>query len=218
MIPTRERHQLVRLGRRLYERGLSPGTSGNLSVRLEGNAGWLLTPTNSCLGELTADNISHLDWDGTLLGGSPPSKESFLHLAYYRFRPETHAVVHLHSTFAVALSCLAHLNPHSCLPPLTPYFVMRIGNLPLVPYHRPGDQRLGDEVARLAPTHSAVLLANHGPVVSAPSLEDAVSAAEELEETARIFLALQGHPIRTLDAHQIEELQRTFGARWNPEA
>jgi ribulose-5-phosphate 4-epimerase/fuculose-1-phosphate aldolase len=202
----------------LYDRGLSPGTSGNLSVRLQDDAGWLLTPTNACLGELTVEGISHLDWKGALLGGSPPSKESFLHLAYYRFRPTVGAVVHLHSTFAVAVSCLATLNPHSCLPPLTPYFVMRIGNLPLVPYYRPGDERLGDEIARLALTHSAILLANHGPVVSAASLDAAVNAAEELEETARIFLALQGQVIRTLNAQQIEELARTFGARWNSDS
>ena len=205
---TRERDKIARLSRSLYERGLTAGSSGNISVRL--SDGWLLTPTNSCLGELDPARISKLDWQGTVLAGDPPSKEAFLHRSMYEVRPQAGAIVHLHSTHSAAVSCLCGLDPANCIPPLTPYFVMKIGRLPLVPYHRPGDKALGDVIKTLAPRHSAVLLANHGPVVSGADLEGAVYASEELEETAKIFLLLQNAKTNCLNTDQIEELRVAF--------
>ena len=205
---TRERDKIARLSRSLYARGLTAGSSGNISVRL--SEGWLLTPTNACLGELDPERIAKLDWDGKLLAGDPPSKEAFLHRGMYDVRPKAGAIVHLHSTHSAAVSCMCGLDPANCIPPLTPYFIMKIGRLPLVPYHRPGDPALGDVIKTLAPKHSAVLLANHGPVVSAADLEGAIYAAEELEETAKIFLLLQNAKTRCLDAAQITELKIAF--------
>ena len=205
---TRERDKIARLARSLYERGLTAGSSGNISVRL--NDGWLLTPTNSCLGVLDPARIAKLDWEGTLLAGDPPSKEAFLHRGMYDVRPQAGAIVHLHSTHSAAVSCLCGLDPANCLPPLTPYFVMKIGRLPLVPYFRPGDKALGEVIRGLAGKHSAVLLSNHGPVVSGADLQSAIYASEELEETAKIFLLLQNAKTRCLNAEQIEDLKRTF--------
>src|SRR6201993_107314 len=156
------RERITELGNSLYRRGLSPGSSGNISARLED--GWLLTPTNSCLGELDPASLSKLDWNGNHLSGANPSKEYFLHLAMYQKRPQSGAIVHLHSSFAAAVSCLDGLDTASCIPPITPYFVMRVGKLPLIPYFRPGDKALADEIAKYASRHAAVLLANHGPV------------------------------------------------------
>ena len=205
---TRERDKIARLARSLYERGLTAGSSGNISVRLDD--GWLLTPTNSCLGDLDPARIAKLDWEGTLLAGDPPSKEAFLHRGMYDVRPQAGAIVHLHSTHSAAVSCLCGLDPANCLPPLTPYFVMKIGRLPLVPYFRPGDKALGEVIRGLAGKHSAVLLSNHGPVVSGADLQSAIYASEELEETAKIFLLLQNAKTRCLNAEQIEDLKRTF--------
>jgi ribulose-5-phosphate 4-epimerase/fuculose-1-phosphate aldolase len=202
------RDRLCAIGRSLFDRGLTAGSSGNLSARLDD--GWLLTPTSSSLGALDPARLSKLAWDGTLLSGDPPSKEAFLHRGLYEARPGAGGVVHLHSTHAVAVSCLNGLDPADCLPPLTPYFVMKIGRLPLVPYHRPGDPRLGEVIRGLAPRHAAVLLANHGPVVSAGSLDAAANAAEELEETAKLFLLLRGQDVRVLTREQVEELKVAF--------
>jgi ribulose-5-phosphate 4-epimerase/fuculose-1-phosphate aldolase len=206
---TRQREQIVEFGRSLFERGLSAGSSGNLSVRLDD--GWLLTPTNASLGRLDPARLSKLDWEGRLVGGEPPSKEAFLHRAMYRQRGAAGAIVHLHSTHSAAVSCMCGLNHDDCIPPLTPYFVMKIGRLPLVPYHRPGDPALAGAIGALAHKHSAVLLANHGPVVSGTTLAAAVHAAEELEETAKLFLLLRDVPTRPLDATQIDELKSAFG-------
>ncbi len=205
---TRLREQMVEFGRSLFERGLSAGSSGNISVRLDD--GWLLTPTNACLGRLDPARIARLDWSGRHISGDAPSKEAFLHRAMYEERAGAGAIVHLHSTHSAAVSCMCGLNHDDCIPPLTAYFVMKIGRLPLVPYHRPGDAALGDAIRGLARKHCAVLLANHGPVVSGASLEAAVYASEELEETARLFLLLRGTPVSPLNAAQIEELKSTF--------
>ena len=202
------REAMCAFGRSLFERGLTSGSSGNLSARLDD--GWLVTPTGSSLGALDPARLSRLDRDGRLASGDPPSKETFLHRGMYDGRPAARGIVHLHSTYAVAVSCLPDLHPADAIPPLTPYFVMKIGRLPLVPYHRPGDPRLGDLVRGLAARRPAVLLANHGPVVSAASLEAAVQAAEELEETAKLFLLLRGSSPRTLTPEQIEELRAAF--------
>jgi len=204
----RLREEIVAFGRSLFERGLSAGSSGNLSVRLAD--GWLLTPTNACLGRLDPARLAKLDWDGRLLSGDPPSKEAFLHRAMYAERRGAGAIVHLHASHSAAVSCMAGLDPHDCLPPLTAYYVMRIGRLPLIGYHRPGDPGLGEAIRGLAGKHSALLLANHGPVVSGSTLEAAVYASEELEETAKLFLLLRNTPTRPLNQAQIAELKSTF--------
>jgi len=204
----RMRDEIAEFGRSVFDRGLTAGSSGNISARLED--GWLLTPTNACLGRLDPARISKLAWDGHLISGDPPSKEAPLHLAMYQERAAAGAVVHFHSTCSAAVSCMRNLPAESCLPPLTAYFVMKIGRLPLVPYHRPGDPRLGAAIRALAARYGAVLLANHGPVVSAASLEAAVYAIEELEETAKLFLLLKGQEVRPLDEAQIRELAEVF--------
>jgi 3-dehydro-4-phosphotetronate decarboxylase len=208
MSEARLREEMCGFGRSLFERGLTSGSSGNLSARLDD--GFLVTPTGSSLGALDPARLSRLDPAGLPLSGDPPSKEVFLHRGMYEGRAAARAIVHLHSTHATAVSCLADLHPADCIPPLTPYFVMKIGRLPLVPYHRPGDPALGDVVRGLAARHAAVLLANHGPVVSGSSLEAAVQAAEELEETAKLFLILRGMSTRALSPEQLEELRRVF--------
>ncbi len=206
------REQLCEFGRSLFERGLTAGSSGNLSVQLDD--GWLMTPTGVSLGRLDPARLSRLGPDGRLMDGDPPTKESPLHTAVYARRGSARAIVHLHSTYSVAVSLLRDVDPANVLPALTPYYVMKIGRLPLVPYHRPGDPRVAEAIRDLAGEHAAVLLANHGPVVSGDSLEAAVNAIEELEETARLFLTLDGKPIRTLTEAQIDELRQHFGANW----
>jgi 3-dehydro-4-phosphotetronate decarboxylase len=204
------REEIARLSRSLFERGFSVGSAGNISAAVED--GLLITPTNSCLGFLDPARIAKLDRDGRHVSGDPPSKEVFLHRAFYETRPETQAVVHLHSTYATALSCLADLDPDDCIPPLTPYVVMRVGKVKLVPYVRPGDPRSGELVRALGGAYSAVLLANHGPVVTGKSLTSAVYAAEELEETAKLLVVLRPHTTRMLTVDQVEELRRVFGS------
>lgn len=203
------RERISTLGQSLFDRGLTMGSSGNISVRLE-DGGWLMTPTNACLGRLDPARISRMDRQGRLLDGDTPTKESVLHMAMYDERPQSGAIVHLHSTHSVAVSCLPEIDPEDCIPPLTAYYVMRVGKLPLVPYHIPGDPQLGDAVRGLAGRHSAVLLANHGPVVAGKSLEAAVYATEELEETARLFLLLHSRNPRGLTPEQVAELEARF--------
>lgn len=204
------RDDLVRFSRSLFERGYSVGSSGNISVAI--GDGLLITPTNSCLGFLDPARISKLDREGRHIGGDKPSKEVFLHRAFYETRPGTGAVVHLHSTYATALSCLREVDPADCVPPLTPYVVMRVGRVALLPYVRPGDPAMGDLIRGLGGANAAVLLANHGPVVAGPDLASAVFAAEELEETAKLLVLLAGRPYRLLDDDRVAELRRVFGA------
>jgi ribulose-5-phosphate 4-epimerase/fuculose-1-phosphate aldolase len=202
------REQIVLHGRSLFARGFSPGSSGNISVKLDN--GILVTPTHSCLGRLEPGRISRVDWEGHHQSGDKPSKEAFLHLLMLKERPQDGAVVHLHSTHSVAVSCLEDRDPQNVLPPITPYYVMRIGRLPRVPYYRPGDPSLAQAVARLAREHHAVLLAHHGPVVSGPDLDTAVAGIEELEETAKLFLLLKGQKTRYLTEEQVAAIERDF--------
>ena len=202
------REQMAMHGRSLYERGLSGGSSGNISVRLED--GLLVTPSNCCLGRLDPGQIAKVGWDGAHLGGEKPSKEAFLHLAMYEERPETEAVVHLHSTHSVAVACLDGADVEDVLPPITAYYVMRVGKLPLIPYFKPGDIELAAAVRAQASKHHAVLLANHGPVVAGQGLDAAVYAIEELEETAKLYLLLKGLDVRRLSKEQVAELRAAF--------
>ena len=204
----RLREEICRVGQSIFARGLTPGSSGNISVRLAD--GWLMTPTGSTLGRLDPARLSKLDESGRHVSGDKPTKESFLHRAMYEERPGAGAVVHLHSTHSVAVSCLAEVDAADVLPPITAYYVMRVGRLPLVPYFKPGDLALADAVRALAGKHHAVLLAKHGPVVAGTTLDAAMDAAEELEATARIALLLDGKPTRPLTAAAIAELNLAF--------
>ena len=166
--------------------------------------------TQSC--ELEPERLSVLAADGGRISGDPPSKEEFLHRAVYDARPGAHAIVHLHATHSAAVSCMDGLDPSDCLPPLTAYHVMKVGRLPLIPYHRPGDPALAGHIGSMASANPAILLANHGPIVAGKSLAEAANAIEELEETAKLFLLLRGTPTRPLNAAQIDELHSVFGA------
>ena len=202
------REQLCLLGHSLHARGLTHGSTGNLSVRSGDHT--LLTPTGSNLGNLDPARLSKVDAAGHLVDGDAPTKEQFLHQAMYEERARNQAVIHLHSTHSVAVSVLEDIDPNDVLPPLTAYYVMRIGTLPLVPYYAPGDAQLAAAVRGFAGRHHAVLLANHGPVVAGSSLSAAADAVEELEATARLFLLLQGRRVRLLTPPQVAHLRTKF--------
>lgn len=204
------RRLLVELAASLYARGYSVGSAGNISARLAD--GYLITPTNSSLGRLDPTRLSKLDAAFRHVAGDKPSKEVFMHRAFYTARSDAGAVVHLHSTMATAVSCLSGLDTSNPIPPLTPYFVMRIGRrLPVVPYYRPGNPQMEPAIHEAARGARAVLLANHGPVVCAGTLTDAVYAAEELEEAARLFMTLRDADVRLLTPVQVDNLEATFG-------
>lgn len=203
---TRLRDLIVEVGRSLFNRGYTAGSTGNISVKLS-DGSMLMTPTNVSLGALDPARLSHLDHDCRHLSGDRPTKEAFLHSCMYCQRPNAAAVVHLHSTYSVATSILADIDPTDVLPPLTAYYVMRVGRLPLVPYYAPGDEELALAVKKHAATHHAVLLANHGPVVAGNDLRTAQYAIEELEETAKLHLLLDGKGIRPLTKEQADRLR-----------
>lgn len=202
---TRVRDEICAVGKSLFDRGLTPGSSGNLSVRLD-DGSLLVTPTNACLGELVPEELTHLSADNIVLSGSAPTKEAGLHQCIYCKRDTARAVVHLHSTHAVAVSLLPGVSADNVLPPLTAYYVMRIGQLPLVPYYPPGDPALFEAIGQYAGRHHALLLSNHGPVVSGKSLRDAQYATEELEETAKLFLMVGDRNPRMLTEEQVAAL------------
>lgn len=205
------RHEIALWGRSLFERGLTSGSSGNISARIE--HGFIATPTNSCLGFLDPQRLSKLDQQGLLVSGDAPTKELPLHLGFYHFRPEAAAVVHLHSTYATALSCLADTPSDDAIPPITPYVVMRAGRVPVVPYTRPGSQDVYPLIAAQAAKHSAVLLANHGPVATGPTLVAAICAIEEIEEAAKLVILTKGMKVRLLDDGAVDDLNRSFKLR-----
>ena len=210
MNETETRQLLTELAGSLFARGFSVGSAGNISVKLDD--GYLITPTNSSLGRLDAARISRLDQNFDHIGGDKPSKEVFMHRAFYTARADAGAVVHLHSTQATAVACLPDVDPANPIPPLTPYFVMRVGRtMPVVPYYRPGDAAMEPAIYAAAKNARAVLLANHGPVVSGKTLTDAVYAAEELEEAAKLFLMLRNTTPRLLTTDQVNDLLTTFG-------
>jgi len=206
MTELEQKQQMVALAKSLFERGYSVGGAGNLSCRLEGER-FLVTPTGSSLGRLTAERLSVLDGDGNLLTGDKPSKESVFHLALYRKNPACNAIVHLHSTYLTALSCLQNLDSANALRPFTPYYVMRVGALPVIPYYRPGHPDIARELEARALDGRAFLLANHGVVVTGSDLTDAVDNTEELEETARLHFILRGENIRYLTDDEVNDLK-----------
>jgi len=208
VIEAKLKEEICILGKSMFDRGLTPGSSGNISARVDD--GWLMTPTNSCLGRLDPATISKVDRAGNRISGDKPTKEAFLHLSVYEQRPSAGAIVHLHSTHSVAVSCLADTDPNQPIPPITAYYVMKIGKLVLLPYYPPGDVTLANAVREVAGKHHAILLANHGPVVAGKDLESAVYATEELEETAKLYLLLRGNKLKILSAEQTAELQRKY--------
>ncbi len=209
------REAICRFAKSIFDRGLTGGASGNISARTA-DGGLLVTPTGSSFGALDPARLSRLDAAGTLIGGDKPTKEMPLHSAFYETRgARAGAVVHLHSTHSVALSVLPGVDPDSALPPLTAYSIMRLGKVKLLPYFRPGDPAMGEAVRGLAGKRSAVLLANHGPVVAAKDLEAAVFATEELEETARLALLTHGLKPQTLTEAQIRDVVDHFNVEWD---
>lgn len=210
----RLREAICAAARSMFDRGLTHGSTGNISARLP-DGGLLVTPTGSSFGTLDPARLALIDAGGRHVAGDPPTKEMPLHAAFHDTRgTRAGAVVHLHSTHSVALSVLPGIDPDCVLPPLTAYSVMRLGRVKLLPYFRPGDPAMGEAVRALAGTRAAVLLAHHGPVVAGATLEAAVDAAEELEATARIALLTRGLNPRVLDAGQIAGLRDAFGAEW----
>lgn len=205
---TRAREMIAERGRALAAAGLTPGSSGNISMRIDD--GFLVTPTNTRLGELDPAAISRVDYAGRHLSGAQPSKEAFLHVGMLKRRVNDAAVVHLHSTHAVAVSCLDDVDQANALPPMTAYYVMRVGTMPVIPYFAPGDERLAEAVAAFAAEHRAVLLSNHGPVASGVSLDAASASIEEIEETSRLYLLLRGQNVKLLSQAQIDELRDRF--------
>ena len=202
------REEICRVGASLYQRGYTVGTAGNISARLS-NGEMLMTPTNASMGSLDPGRLSKFSAEGVHVGGDKPTKEAFLHQCMYCARESSGAVVHLHSTHAVAVSILEGLDPNDVLPPLTAYYVMRVGRLPLAPYFPPGDVALAEAVRERAEQSHAVLLANHGPVVAGKTLKEAQYAMEELEETAKLFLMLRGERLRPLTPEQTDALRST---------
>jgi len=217
-----ERAEVCRVGRSLFERGHVHATAGNISLRLPGTAGFLITPTDACLGFLQPAQLAWVDAEGQQRGGNPASKTLALHRRIYAAAPDANCVIHTHSTHLVALTLAGVWQPGCVLPPITPYFVMKVGAVPLIPYHRPGDPAVGDLVAgaiaraaeRGAPLR-AVLLDRLGPNAWHATPAGAMAVLEELEETARLWLMSTPRP-PALNARQLAELQQHFGARWLP--
>jgi len=206
MTELEQKQQLVELAKSFYQRGYSVGGAGNLSVRLDENR-ILVTPTGSSLGRLDADRLSVLDMQGNVLSGDKPSKEYVFHLALYQQNPKCNAIVHLHSTYLTALSCLDGLDQDNAIKAFTPYYVMRVGKLQVIPYYRPGSPEIARELSERALTGKAFLLANHGIVVTGSDLLDAADNADELEETAKLQFILQGQNIRYLTDDEVKDLE-----------
>ena len=200
------RQQLVHYGASFYQRCYSVGSAGNMSVRLSDGT-ILASPTNSSLGQLDANRLSKVSIEGNQISGDKMSKEIPFHLALYRKRPDIHSVVHLHSPYLTALSCLKELDEHNVIHAFTPYYVMKVGHMPLIPYFKPGSQKIADALSEKAHLSNAFLLRNHGPVVIGKTLKEAVHAMEELEETAKLVFILKNSPVRYLTDNEITELK-----------
>jgi ribulose-5-phosphate 4-epimerase/fuculose-1-phosphate aldolase len=203
------RREMSELCRSLFERGFAHGSAGNVSARIGEHI--LVSPTNSCLGRLDPARISKVTLGGEHVGGDRPSKEAPLHLGIYAVRPDAGAVVHLHSTYATILSCLAETNAEDAMAPVTPYLMMRVGGVPMVPYHPPGSDALAQAVRAKAGHNRAVLMANHGFVVAGKTFQDAVFNAEELEENAKLLVLTRGQPLRLLTSADLAALEAKFG-------
>jgi len=214
MTDTALREQICDLAKSLFDRGLTHGSTGNISARTE-DGGLLVSPTGTSFGRLDPARLSCFDASGRLIGGDPPTKEMPLHSAFYDTRSTAGAVVHLHATHSVALSMLPETDPDNVLPPLTPYAIMQLGKVRLLPFFVPGDPAMGEAVRGLAGKRSAVLLANHGPVVAGRDVAAACAAMEELEATARLALLLRGASPRMLTGDQMRAVITRFDVEWD---
>lgn len=210
----RLREQMCLLAKSMFDRGLTGGSTGNISARTE-DGGLLVSPTGTSFGRLDPARLSRLDADGQLLSGDKPTKEMPLHAAFYETRSTAGAVVHLHSAHSVALSMMPDVDADNFLPPLTPYGLMKLGRVKLLPFFLPGDPAMGDAVRGLAGRRSAVMLANHGPVVAGKDVEAACNAIEELEDTAKLALLTRGHSPRALSDAQVQAVVTAFDVEWD---
>lgn len=208
------REQICLLAKSIFDRGLTGGSTGNISARTD-DGGLLVSPTGTSFGRLDPARLSRFDASGTLIGGDKPTKEMPLHKAFYDTRSQAGAVVHLHSCHSVALSMLPDTDPENFLPPLTPYGIMKLGKVRLLPYFMPGDPAMGEAVRGLAGKRTAVMLANHGPVVAGKDVEAACNAIEELEDTARLALMLRGMNARALTDAHVQALVTKFDVEWD---
>lgn len=207
------RDQICALAKSLFDRGLTGGSTGNISARTA-DGGLLVSPTGTSFGRLDPARLARFDANGRHIGGDMPTKEMPLHAAFYDTRSQAGAVVHLHCCHAVALSTLPDIDPDNFLPPITPYAIMQLGRVKLLPFFRPGDAAMGQAVRGLAGKRTAVMLANHGPVVAGKDIEAACNAIEELEATARLTLLTRGLSPRLLSDAQIRDVVTTFNVEW----
>jgi ribulose-5-phosphate 4-epimerase/fuculose-1-phosphate aldolase len=208
------REQICLLAKSLFDRGLTGGSTGNISARTA-DGGLLVSPTGTSFGRLDPARLSHFDVNGTLIDGDPPTKEMPLHAAFYDTRSTAGAVVHLHSCHSVAWSMMPEVDPDNFLPPMTPYAIMKLGRVKLLPFYRPGDPAMGEAVRGLAGKRTAVMLANHGPVVAGKDVEAACNAIEELEDTARLAMLMRGIPAKMLSDAQVQDLVTHFNVEWD---
>jgi ribulose-5-phosphate 4-epimerase/fuculose-1-phosphate aldolase len=210
----RLREQICLLAKSMFDRGLTGGSTGNISARTE-DGGLLVSPTGTSFGRLDPARLSRFDAAGNLIDGDKPTKEMPLHSAFYETRSTAGAVVHLHSCHSVALSIMPDVDPDNFLPPMTPYAIMKLGKVKLLPFFMPGDPAMGDAVRGLAGKRSAVMLANHGPVVAGKDIEAACNAIEELEDTARLAILMRGYDAKMLTPEQVSALVTKFDVEWD---
>jgi 3-dehydro-4-phosphotetronate decarboxylase len=208
------REQMCLLAKSMFDRGLTGGSTGNISARTD-DGGLLVSPTGSSFGRLDPARLARFDAKGRHVGGAPPTKEMPLHSAFYESRTSAGAVVHLHSCHSVAWSMMPEIDPENVLPPLTPYAIMKLGKVKLLPFFMPGDAAMGEAVRSLAGRRSAVLFANHGPVVAGKDVEAACNAIEELEDTARLAILMRGSEARMLNHDQIGAMVTKFEVDWD---
>lgn len=211
---TQLRDQICQLAKSMYDRGLTGGSTGNISARTP-DGGLLVSPTGTSFGRLDPARLSRFDAQGKLIGGDAPTKEMPLHSAFYDTRSQAGAVVHLHSCHSVAWSLMPDVDEDNFLPPLTPYSIMKLGKVKLLPFFMPGDPAMGDAVRGLAGKRTAVMLANHGPVVAGKDIEAACNAIEELEDTARLAILMRGYDARMLTPDQIQAVVTKFDVEWD---
>lgn len=214
MTETALREEVCLLAKSLFDRGLTHGSTGNISARTE-DGGLLVSPTGTSFGRLDPATLSRFDARGMHISGDKPTKEMPLHSAFYDTRSSAGAVVHLHACHSVALSMLPEVDEDNFLPPLTPYGIMKLGKVRLLPFFLPGDPAMGEAVRGLAGKRSAVMLANHGPVVAGKTVEAACTAIEELEETARLALMLRHMNARGLTDEQVQAVVTKFDVEWD---
>ena len=214
MTETKLRETICLLAKSMFDRGLTGGSTGNISARTE-DGGLLVSPTGTSFGRLDPARLSRFDADGNFVSGDQPTKEMPLHSAFYDTRSTAGAVVHLHSCNSVALSMMPDVDPDNFLPPMTPYSIMKLGKVTLLPFFMPGDPAMGDAVRGLAGKRSAVMLANHGPVVAGKDIEAACNAIEELEDTAKLAIMMRGYEAKMLTPEQVNAVVTQFNVEWD---